>query len=193
MSEKLRLGLFGGSFDPVHCGHLQLALAAQKEFKLQKVVFVPARRPPHKKDKELLPAGKRVRMLSLALAPYPGMSISSFELRRKQTTYTYQTLRHFRRKFPDADLFFIIGSDSLNELSTWKRSDLLFTLCRFIVGRRKGSRPRRTGTAPADFLAGCLPAISSSGIRDRVRQGRSIKGLVPPVIERYIRTECLYR
>lgn len=195
MSDKLRLGIFGGSFDPVHCGHLQLALAAYKEFDLDQIVFVPARKPPHKKDKMLTPARQRVKMLSLAIEPYPCMSISFFELRRKTTTYSYQTARYFRRTHPDTDLYFIIGSDSLEELHTWKRSDILRSLCHLVVGRRKGGRrnPAEAGTIPALFLRHPLPKVSSSDIRQRIRAGKSVRGLMPPAVERYIADNDLYR
>src|SRR3989339_776506 len=111
----MRLGLFGGSFDPVHCGHMELARAARGECGLDRVFFIPALRPPHKKGRALTDARHRLAMLRLAVRPYPAFSISAFELNRKTTTYTYRTLEYFRARYPGAELFFILGSDSLSE------------------------------------------------------------------------------
>jgi nicotinate-nucleotide adenylyltransferase len=194
MAGKLRLGLFGGSFDPVHRGHLQLARAAQNAFHLERVLFIPARKPPHKKDRVVSPAAQRLRMLSIALRPYPGLGISRFELRRTATTYTYQTVEYFRKRYPGAKIFFIIGSDSLAELSTWKNAEHLFSLCEFIVGKRAGftgaTIPRQ---AVVRFLPHLLPAVSSSLVRRNAAAGHSILKLVPPGVERYIERTGIYK
>jgi nicotinate-nucleotide adenylyltransferase len=195
MADNVRLGIFGGSFDPVHRGHLQLAILATKEFNLEKVFFVPARQPPHKKGKKLTPARDRMAMLSKAIEPYPRFTISRFELERKSTTYTYQTLNSFKRQFPSARLFFLMGSDSLAELHTWKNAAALARLCDFIVGVRKGA-PKRCRLALANkvhYISRPILPISSSLVRERVQSGRPIKRLVPPAVERYIENKKLYR
>lgn len=191
----MRIGLFGGSFDPVHNGHIKLALAAREQFKLDCVVFVPARMPPHKLKKTLSSVADRLVMLYLAIRPYPRFRISPFELKRKKTTYTFETIDYFKRLLPGAKLYFIAGSDSLLELKTWKRADRLLSSCTFITGRRKGA-PVAKGAPYLDrvqFVKGGLPAISSSDIRERVQQGKSIKKLVPPDVEKYIANRELYR
>ncbi|MHB9154972.1 MAG: nicotinate-nucleotide adenylyltransferase [Endomicrobiales bacterium] len=195
MAQKKRIGLFGGSFDPVHCGHLLLAEAARKEFALDRVLFIPARIPPHKRDKRLSPAAHRLAMLALALERYPAFGISRFELKRKTTTYTFQTVEHFKRLFPRAEIFFLIGSDSLLELTAWKNAGRLLSLCAFVAARRKGVRvgkdlPFRDRVK---LTREVIPPVSSTKIRERVKAGKTLKGLVPPAVERYIARHHLYR
>ena len=138
MTKKLRIGLFGGSFDPVHIGHVALARSARKEFKLDKVIFIPAKVPPHKLQKRLTPANVRLKMLSAAIKPYKKFLISRYEIDRKPPTYTYQTVAHFKRFYPGSKLFFIIGMDSFVELKTWKKIDTLMGQLQFIAGKRHG-------------------------------------------------------
>jgi len=194
MAGKLRLGLFGGSFDPVHNGHMQLAVAAQKECALNKVIFIPAWQPPHK-ARTLAPAKDRVKMLKLAIAPYPDFRISGFELKRKKTTFTYQTVEHFHSLYPAAKLFFLLGTDSLAELGTWKNIDILASLCTFIAGKRKGvSLKKPASLAPAvHILRKPIAPVSSTQIREYVIRGRPIKGLVPQPVYEYILHHGLYR
>lgn len=132
-------------------------------------------------------------MLSIALRPYPRLGISRFELRRTATTYTYQTAEYFRKRYPGAKIFFIIGSDSLAELSAWKNAEHLFSLCEFIVGKRAGfaggTIPRR---AVVHFLQRPLPQVSSSLVRLNAAAGHLIRELVPPGVERYIERTGIY-
>jgi nicotinate-nucleotide adenylyltransferase len=195
MGRERRIGIFGGSFDPVHCGHIELAKAALRELRLDKVYFVPARQPPHKKKRRLSPAGDRLRMLALAIKPFPSFVISRFEIGRRTTTYTYQTLQYFKQRFPAASLYFIIGSDSLAELDTWRKAPLLRTLCTFVTGVRPGA-PLPDVTASwrsVHLLAGAIQDVSSSAIRERAADGRSLRTLVPPAVARYIAQKGLYR
>ncbi len=194
LSEKrLRIGLFGGSFDPVHSGHLQLARAALSEFRLDRIIFIPARQPPHKQQRKMTAVAHRCAMLSLALRPYRSFRVSKYELNRPSTTYTYQTLRYFHRRFPRAELFFIIGSDSLAELHAWKRSGLLAKLSVFIAGKRPDA-PAGKYLFPGDvrFLKKPIRRVSSSDIRERGAKGRSLKGLVPEAVRKYILKQKLY-
>jgi nicotinate-nucleotide adenylyltransferase len=194
MEQQLRIGLFGGSFDPVHWGHIKLACAAKKELQLDKIFFIPAKIPPHKMQKKLSSAKKRLEMLRMAIAPYPCFFISLFELKQPHTTYTYQTVACFRKRYPNAALFFIIGGDSLNELSTWKNIGHLLTCCTFVAGKRAGVQyiAPRCPSASVQLLETPLPKVSSSEIRQKVREGKSIHRLVPPAIERYIKEHKLY-
>lgn len=132
-------------------------------------------------------------MLTRALRPYPDFAIDRFELRRPATTYSYQTVGHFRRRYPDAAIYFIIGGDSLAELGTWKNVDRLASLCEFIVGRRPAAP---AGPIPphatVHFLPRRLPPVSSSAVRERLARGRSIRGLVPRAVEHCIAQLHLY-
>ena len=190
----MRIGIFGGSFDPVHLGHIKLALSAKKEYKLDKVIFIPAHRPPHKKDKKLLLGRYRLKMLSLALKPFPYFRIGRYELDRKSVTYTYETLEHYRGKFKSSKLFLLIGGDSLAEISGWKKTGKILELADLIVGRRKkinASAPASIGGG-VHFIKRRMPDISSSEIRERIRNGRDISGLVRPGVRDYILKNELY-
>jgi nicotinate-nucleotide adenylyltransferase len=193
--RQRRLGIFGGSFDPVHCGHIELAQEARRELHLDKVFFVPARQPPHKKKRKLTAARKRLRLLSLATKPFPYFAISWFEIERRATTYTYETLLYFRRRYPGARLFFIIGSDSLGELATWKRASLLQKLCTFVTGKRPGVALQESTVRWRSIylLRRPIRDVSSSAIRERIRNGKPIRGLVPASIARVIAEKGLYR
>ena len=191
----MRIGLFGGSFDPIHNAHLRLALDAKKEFRLDKVIFVPARMPPHKRSKTLARAEDRIKMIRAAIRRYAGFEASGFETDRNSTTYSCDTVRHFRKKYPKADIFFLIGSDSLNELKTWKNIAKLVKLCRFIVARRKGYRIDRKNKylGFAFFTKKQIENISATKIRKLAQKGASIKKLVPGPVEKYISKRKLYR
>ena len=191
----MKIGLFGGSFDPIHNAHLRLAIDAKKEFRLDKVILVPARVPPHKRSKKLAKAGDRMKMIGAAIKPFSGLEISRFETQRKTTTYSYITAKHFRKKYPGAELFFLIGSDSLNELKTWRNIKALSKLCRFLVAKRKGYGLNRKNKflGRALFIKKRFDNISASGIRALAKKGASLKKLVPGPVEKYIRKKELYR
>jgi nicotinate-nucleotide adenylyltransferase len=169
----MRIALFGGTFDPVHTGHLLIAQAARETYHLDRVIFVPAGRPPHK-NRPLASARQRLAMCRLAVRGNPGFAVSDWEIRQKRIVYTYETLEEFRRRRPRAELFFIIGSDSLKDLPRWKEAGRLRSLCRFLVMDR-------------------LSPFASTAIRRRLRRGFSCRYLVPDTVERYIRTRRLYR
>ena len=176
---RVRIGIFGGSFNPVHCGHVKLAVCARKAFDLDRVIFVPCRRPVLKPVKDLLPASLRVRLLRSAVSKTPGFSVSSCELRRRSPSYTVNTLRHFRKKFgSNVELFFIAGQDTLKDFSLWKSPGEVLKLCRFLVAVRKGF-----GKSGVEVPVLGLPwkpvKVSSTLIRERLKARRDIRGLVP--------------
>lgn len=188
MGNAKRIGIFGGSFDPVHLGHIKLALSAKKEYKLDTVIFVPARKPPHKQDKKLLPGKTRLKMLSLALKGLRSVRIDAYELKRPGASYTYRTLEHYSRKFRGAELFFIAGGDSLSDMKHWKRPERILQLAEPITGRRRGARK----LPGARYLKASMPRVSSSEVRSRLRRGLSAAGLVPREVEKYIKANGLY-
>lgn len=201
---KKKAGLLGGTFNPVHTGHLVMAADAVEKFKLDEMLFVPCASPPHKKAHHLAPARHRVAMLRAAVKGDPRFHVCTLEVDRGGTSYSVDTLRELRLKRPDDRFFFVIGSDTLHELHTWKDIYELLTLCTFVCAERPGSIRRWSPGAlwlkspwPARLLSGLfrghLVDLSSSEIRQRVTEGRSIRYLVPAGVERYILKHRLYK
>lgn len=195
MKSLRRVGIFGGSFDPVHRGHISLAAAALKECGLDAVVFVPARQPPHKLGRALAKTADRLAMLLHAIIQEPKFLLSNYELRRPAPTYTWQTVRHFKKIYPAAELFFIMGGDSLTELPTWRKAEGLARACTFIVGKRRGTALKMPPFAAGRtvLLRKPLPDISSSDVREGLAAGTSVTRLVPPAVRQYIIEHRLYR
>jgi nicotinate-nucleotide adenylyltransferase len=194
MHETARLGLFGGSFDPVHNGHLKIASLARRQFKLDKIYFIPAFSPPHKRHRKLTAFKHRLKMLSLALKDHPDLKISYYEINQKKVTYTYQTVGYYKKLFPGTDFYFIFGSDSLRDFGTWKKKAYLLKNCRFIVGKRPGvkfSVDKKVAKC-FRFISRSISPVSSSEVRQRVKNGLSITNLVPKDVEEYIYKNGLY-
>jgi len=195
----LRLGLLGGTFDPPHVGHLLLAETAREELGLDRVVFVPARVPPHKRGRAVSPAPVRKALLAAALRG-TGFSISTLELDRPGPSYTVDTLETMTRLHPGATLFLLVGADSLADLPTWRTPSRILSLATVAVAARPGAKgaaaARRAlgGTRKAITFLGNPPIeLSSTALRARVAAGRSIRFLVPAAVERAIAVRGLYR
>jgi nicotinate-nucleotide adenylyltransferase len=199
----MRLGIFGGSFDPVHYGHLILAEQCREQCRLDEVWFVPAASPPHKPGLTLAPEAARVEMLQFALAGNPDFRISRVELDRGGVSYSVQTLQQLHDEDPSRELFFLIGADSLRDFPTWREPERIAELATLVA-------VNRGFTAPADLdtwlkrlpepirtrmqLVEMPPiGISATEIRRRVAEGRSIRYLVPRAVEVYIAEKGLYR
>lgn len=200
-----RIGLYGGSFNPIHCGHLIVVRAIAEQLDLGRVIFLPSARPPHKADEALLDHRHRAEMVKLAIADEPQFEFSDFDLARKGLSYTIDTVAHFRRLLgPEVALHWIIGADSLAELTTWFRVSSLVDACRIVTAVRAGweqiAWDELSGTLSeaqlASLQAGVLETpvveISSTAIRDRIRDGRSIRYLVPEAVRAYILRHALY-
>lgn len=192
-----RLGVYGGTFNPIHIGHLIIAQEVYDQFALECVLFVPSARPPHKHRTALLAPEHRYAMTVLATQDDPRFEASDIELRRPGTSYTIETLRALHRLYgPDCRLFFVIGADSLVEIGTWRAPDEVFALCSIVVVPRPGVDIRQ---APAPWRERALlvqspeMGFSSTDIRHRVALGRSIRYLVPAAVEQYIDEHQLYR
>jgi nicotinate-nucleotide adenylyltransferase len=210
--DMTRIALFGGSFNPVHAGHLAIAEAARKALRLDRVLFIPCRLPPHKSSSELAPARDRVAMLRLAIRGRPRFRVSCVELRRPGPSYTIRTVEALRRRLaggapgrPPPELILLIGADMLADLPTWYRANALVRRVRVAAAERPGwsidSLCRPLARAFGDAFVRGLErrrfdaprvAVSSTEIRRRVRAGRSIRGLVPDPVARYIRSHGLY-
>jgi len=196
-----RIGIFGGTFDPVHVGHLIVAADLRHALRLDRVLFVPAGRPPHK-DADLVSAdGDRLAMLELALADDPLAEISTVDLERPGPSYTVDLLAILRHRLPDARLVFLMGEDSLRDLPTWRRPNEIARLADFGVAARPGVAfdPEATyARVPAargrvSVVETIQISISSSDIRRRVRTRAPIRHQVPRVVEEYIAERGLYR
>jgi nicotinate-nucleotide adenylyltransferase len=198
----LRVGILGGTFDPVHDGHLALAHAAREEMDLAEVLFVLAGRPWRKAGRSIAPDEHRVAMVRLAIEGEQAFLVSMLELEREGPTYTADTLEALRESRPQDELFFILGEDALVDLPNWSRPGRILELAALVVARRAGversaveeAGRRLTGLLDrAVWLKMPLVDISASDIRDRVRSGLPIGDLVPSAVEEYIREHGLYR
>ncbi len=192
---SLRLGVFGGTFDPIHLGHLILAEIARYLLALDRVLFIPARTPPHKGSTPTEPE-HRLRMTHLATDSNPHFAVSEVELRREGPSYTVDTLRELRDENPGAEHYLLMGADSARDLESWKDHQVLLEDSTVVVLGRPGveatSLPPAVGRR-ATVLSTPHLEISSSEIRRLVRDGGTIRYLVPDNVESYIRSEGLYR
>ncbi len=193
----------GGTFDPVHYGHLVTAEAARAEYGLQQVIFVPTGRPPHKEKIEISNAEDRLLMTTLATLTNPYFDVSRADIDRPGLTYTIDTIEDLRRVYgPDATLYFITGADALLEILTWKDAAKLVDMCQFIAASRPGYSLSLLEKALGSFftekrrafhlLEVPALAISSTDIRERVRSGRPIQYLLPETVAYYIIKNRLY-
>jgi nicotinate-nucleotide adenylyltransferase len=203
--QNTRIGIFGGTFNPVHMGHLIMAQDALELFELNTVVFVPCACPPHKPARDLASAEHRMAMLTAALEGDLRFEVSDIEIQRGGVSYSIDTAREIKQQHPEADVFFIIGSDSLPELRSWKHIDQLLDVCRFVTIARPGTDmndPNLQDPMPGDarssalrelIRVGHLVNISSTDIRYRIAEGMSIRYLVHPAVEMYITEHSLFR
>jgi nicotinate-nucleotide adenylyltransferase len=201
----MRLGLFGGSFDPVHYGHLILAESCREQCHLDAVWFVPAAVPPHKQNHTLSPAGARIEMLKLAIGGQETFSVYTGEIDRGGVSYTVDTLQQLHDEQPERELFFLMGADSLADLPNWRQPEKICSLAIPIVIRRAGSSEPNDAVLsrlmPSDRLALArehrveMPTIdlSASDIRRRVASGKTIRYRTPRAVEKYIEAQRLYR
>jgi nicotinate-nucleotide adenylyltransferase len=204
LKRELRLGIMGGTFDPIHYGHLVTAEAVRDEFKLDKVIFVPAGNPPHKVERRVTDKKHRYLMTILATITNPFFEVSSIEIDREGYTYTIDTIKEFRKLYGEETLFyFITGADAVLEILTWKNADELLRLCYFVAATRPGIEGNKIdqeldkirklyGDVIYKVTVPSL-AISSTDIRERVAKGRPIKYLLPEPVERYIQKYNLYK
>ena len=220
--ELTHLGLFGGTFNPIHNGHLSIARRTQEALGLARILFIPTGDPPHKPDTDLAPAKDRCEMVRLAVASEPSFAVSDVEIRRPGKSYSVDTVRALQQEYGQRVRFsFLIGLDAFLDMPTWHQPEMLLTLCSFVVISRPGTSFQSLGRlallpplphqALADLDAGrtvkleipvgarrltclCLPPcdISASDIRAKVRRRGSVAGLLPPPVESYILHHHLY-
>lgn len=194
----MRLGLFGGTFDPIHQGHLILAEQCREACELDRVWFVVAGSPPHKQG-ERTPVQHRLEMARIAIAGHPAFEVSEIEARRPGPHYSVETLRAIREERPEDPLFFIIGADSLADLPTWRQPEIIAQLATIVVVNRPGIDPPSTlpdfGPGSHPLRAVTIPpiGIASNDLRRRLTENRTICYLVPRGVEAYIEAQGLYR
>jgi nicotinate-nucleotide adenylyltransferase len=212
----LKIGILGGTFNPIHIAHLRIAEEVRERFGLEKVVFVPAAAPPHKPLAGDLPFPDRCEMVRRAIAGNPWFDLSDLEGRRGGKSYSIDTLRTLRQELPSDEFFFIIGSDSFLDIGSWHEYAEIFSLCNIVVVERPGSIVHRPDWAlPAAlvhefcyhgaekrlahrsgysvyYLEGVPLDVSSSAVRELARSGRSLRYLVPDAVEHYIKDQRLY-
>jgi nicotinate-nucleotide adenylyltransferase len=218
--NRRAIAIFGGTFDPIHCGHLTIASAAARRFHLDRIYFVPSSRPPHKESRELAAFSHRYAMVALACANKPRFMPSLAEAPTEQglskVFYSIDTVRRFRKEHANEKIYFILGADSFLEIAIWKHYEALLDLCDFIIANRPGIRMEELHrviptkllsdrNASSDnvlelkkttvhLLTTVASTVSSTQIRKRCkRKMLSIRGLVPPAVEDYIHRQALYQ
>lgn len=194
------IGLMGGSFNPIHCGHVALARAALESGRVERVLFLPTGNPPHKKE-GLADKFDRLRMVELAVEHEAGMAVCREEIDRDGVIYTVDTLAALKRKMPDCTLTYLIGADTLRALGTWRRVETVIERCKFLVMMREGETReevlRLAGLwtqrgAQIDFLDARKMDISSTQIREQIQKGLPFERLVPQAVADYIHEHGLY-
>ncbi|MDI6739433.1 MAG: nicotinate-nucleotide adenylyltransferase [Candidatus Edwardsbacteria bacterium] len=191
-----RIGIFGGTFDPVHLGHLIAAQEAAESMHLDRVLFVPSGRPPHKRGRSLSPAADRLGMVRMAIRGDARFACSDAELRTQCASYTVATLERLKKEHRGSRLFLLIGLDQAALLSTWRKPERLFALAKVCVLSRPGFEFGQIEKKWRDKIVPVAISgidISASAIRERIKQGKSIRYLVPTAVESYITRKRLYR
>lgn len=213
-STPRRIGILGGTLDPIHCGHLAAAVAARDAFDLSPILVLPSRIPPHRPVQPLASPFHRFAMACLAVSGVPGLQASDDELRSDGPSYTADTLdRQHARGVRPSEIFFITGADAFADIATWRRYPEVLDLANFVVVTRPGHRiesladrlpelasrmrpaeagPAAAGTPLIYLLHAPTPDVSSTAVRDRMRRNDAITGLVPPLVETHIRQHGLY-
>ncbi|MGL5348091.1 MAG: nicotinate-nucleotide adenylyltransferase [Peptostreptococcaceae bacterium] len=201
--EKLKIGIMGGTFDPIHYAHLATAEFIRDKYKLDKILFIPSGNPPHKQKKKIVDKYDRYKMVVLATRNNDDFIVSDIEIEREKKTYTIDTLRELNEKYPNTKIYFITGADAICDIETWKDVEENFKLATFIAATRPGISLLRaqekienlTKKYGAKIISVYVPSldISSTYIREQIKEGRSVRYLVPESVEKYINNNSLYK
>ncbi|NOZ61556.1 MAG: nicotinate-nucleotide adenylyltransferase [Calditrichaeota bacterium] len=198
MTNRSKIGLLGGSFDPIHYGHLQLAQWTFERLELNKILFIPAATPPHKRDVNLTAAVHRLNMVKIALQDFPPFEASDIEIKRKGVSYTIDTIHEIKDLYQltGDDVHLIIGADNLVTFYSWRAPEQILNDCRVVVFRRAEFDISQVDAELLDsvqILDTPLLPVSSTEIREKIRLGQSVAGLVPEKVLAYIEQHGLYR
>lgn len=198
VGPSLRLGIFGGTFDPPHVGHVAVARDVADALALDQVLWVPARVSPHKLHRPVSPPALRLEMLAAATALDPRFRVSGLELEREGPSYTVDTLREVRRRWPDAGLFLILGADQLRAFGSWRSPEEILEMATLVLMDRDGEdaaevAPSLPGMERAVHVPVTRVEVSATGVRAAVAEGRDVSGMVPAEVLEIIRREGLYR
>ena len=196
----MRLGVLGGTFDPVHFGHLRLAEEVLSQFHLDRVLFVPSGTPPHKRDGPVADAQDRWLMTVLATVSHPGFRVSTIEIERTGLSYSVETLAQIHHLYgPGAEFYFVLGADAVLEMRTWREPERVLELCHPVIAPRPGVELGCLADIGvpgleerARFLKGLATDLSSTEIRKRVRAGESIRFMTPDQVDQYIQRYTIY-
>lgn len=199
----MKIGLIGGTFDPIHFGHLILAEHVRENCKLDKVIFIPTGLTPHKDEFQVVDSGIRLEMTRLGVKSNIFFEVNDIETYRQDKSYTIDTLKEMKKLYPKDQIYFIIGADSLFQLPTWKGYEKIISSTNLIVANRPGGKNDLIGEKIEEYtsifggsitqVTSPLIDISSSNIRSRVKEGKSIKYLLPSIVEEYIFKNNLYK
>lgn len=199
-----KIGIFGGSFDPIHFGHVYLAIQAKDDAELDKIIFVPANLQPFKLDRKATEGKHRAEMIELAVQNYDDVLVSPYELNRDEISYTINTLNHFKKEFgSNTEIYFITGTDAFLKIDTWKNANEILSGYSFIIGSRPGYKDEELN-AKIDKIKseyGCNIIlvnntqidISSTQLREKLKNGESVKDYINPKVERYIQENGIYK
>lgn len=201
--DKTRIGIMGGTFDPIHVGHLMIAENALEQYHLDQILFIPTGCSPHKDDRFIEQSAHRLEMLRLSIRDNPNFYISAMEINASGTSYTYLTLQKLKKKYPDWELYFIMGGDSLDYFDEWYHPEIICSMAKLLVAGRddynEGFLRNKINRIEEKYGATILPidtlnmSISSRNIRQRVFENRTIRYLVPKDVEEYIDRRNLYK
>jgi len=198
-----KVGLLGGTFNPIHNGHLYIASEAMEKLNLQEILFMPAGNPPHKRNKPILDAKLRMEMVSLAVGDYKDFTLCDYEVNKQGYSHTYETLKYLKSVYEDIEIYFITGGDSLAEIFTWKNVDEILSLSHFVVFNRPGytleellsqkKRVEEIYNKEIIFLDLLQLDISSTDIRNRIKNNSQYKFFLPDRVYNFIEKLNLYR
>lgn len=199
--NQKRIGIMGGTFDPIHYGHLRAADDAHAALQLSEVIFMPTGQPPHKTGRNITLAEDRYTMTLLATVDCPYFTVSRIEIDKPGYSYTIDTLKTLQSmpEYTNAQFYFITGLDAILDIVTWKNPEEIMNICKFVAVSRYGYTHKRMEELPKELRAAIIPleipllAISSTGLRDRVKRSWSIRFLVPPTVEHFIQKKYLYK
>lgn len=202
-NQKIKIGIMGGTFDPIHYAHLATAEFIRDKYKLDKIIFIPSGNPPHKQEYKVADKYDRYKMVMLATRNNENFIVSDIEIERNKKTYTIDTLRELKRKYINADIYFITGADAICDIESWKDVEENFKLATFIAATRPGISLLRAQEKienlikkySANIISVYVPSldISSTYIRDQIKEKKSVRYLVPESVEKYIHENKLYK